>query len=278
MHVLHLKAALTGSIHGMGSPQRCLLAAGTLAALLGGVGAYKWLVERLHEPAEAAAAGAALTLLLAIGVLLVTCLDIAVSRRRDSERENAHLRRRERELFSNANYDGLTGLPNRRLIEDRFRSAVQRARRGRKSFAFYRVHLPEFDGVGQDGFDAADDQYLVTVATRLLNAVRNSDTVIRIGRGEFVVIVEAIVSPQELSAVTDRLLKAIAVRSPRADTLPSGSRHSLGLAVFPNHGDQVDTMLTNAQNTPCHRHNMRRMLSSINSYEWGQYWATCEQV
>jgi diguanylate cyclase len=278
MHVLHLKAALTGSIHGMESAHRCVLAAGTLAALLGGLGAYQWLVERLHQPAEAAAAGAALTMLLAIGVLLVTCLDIAVSRRRDSESENALLRRRERELFSKANYDGLTGLPNRRLIEDRFRSAVQRARRGRKSFAFYRVHLPEFDGVCRGGFDAADDHYLLTVANRLLDAVRNSDTVIRIGRGEFVLIVEAIVSPQELSVVTDRLLNAIAVRSPQADTLPSASRPSLGLAVFPNHGDQVDTMLANAQQTPCHRHNMRSMLVKLNNYDWGEYWATCEQL
>ena len=278
MTALHLKHAMSDTTNSLLPSHRWYFATGVLAALVAGFGMYHWLGVRFPDLLVAAAVSTAITMLIATGILLMISHYVAVVRLREMQTENAYLLRRESALFTESNYDGLTGLPNRRLIEDRFRAAAHRAQRSRTSFGFYRVHLPKFDRLAPQAFNAADDGHLVALADRLVQAVRCSDTVIRVGRGEFVLIVESIGNPHDLAMVSQKLLQAIRVGTGTDHAEYSCDRPTLGLALFPIHGDEVAKMMATAKQSVVHRHNITQPLADLDTFERGEIWASRQHM
>lgn len=110
--------------------------------------------------------------------LLVQCVD-------QSERK-LH----EKELQQMAYFDALTQLPNRRMLLERFRQAQRTSKRNRHYLAVLLLDLNKFKQLNDAHGHDAGDQLLVEVSSRLLRAVRDSDTVARIGGDEFVVLLE----------------------------------------------------------------------------------------
>ncbi|WP_432547958.1 GGDEF domain-containing protein [Kineococcus sp. SYSU DK004] len=137
---------------------------------------------------------------------------------------------RQRDLAHRATHDDLTGLPNRALLEDRWRLARSRARRGDPPPVVVFCDVDDLKRVNDEHGHVAGDALLAEVAQRLRAASREVDTVARFGGDEFVVLVDggAGADPRALAARLRESTAAVSVR------LPSGTvtvRCSVGLVV-----------------------------------------------
>ena len=131
-----------------------------------------------------------------------------------------------------AQYDALTGLPNRTLFTDRLRVALARAARDKANLALLYIDLDDFKPVNDRFGHAAGDLLLQEVANRILGCVRDSDTVGRIGGDEFIVLLGAIRLPEDAARVAEHIRAAI--REPVALSGHSVQvSSSIGIAVYP---------------------------------------------
>lgn len=116
----------------------------------------------------------------------------------------------EEKLRFRANHDALTGLPNRRLFEDRLQSAIASALRHGERFALMLVDLDRFKGVNDRFGHLAGDALLVEVGRRLQRCVRASDTVARLGGDEFAVILGEVGGREDAVEVAARICASMA--------------------------------------------------------------------
>ncbi len=165
--------------------------------------------------------------------LVTTCEDIT-ERKRAAE-----------QIESLAYRDTLTGLPNRRLFTDRLELAVTHAKRQRQKLAVIFADLDGFklvnDSLGHDW----GDELLRHAARRIEGCVRHGDTVARLGGDEFTLILPAIEKSADAEKIAAKVLDAL--RPP----LKLGAHEffvtaSAGVAVYPDHGEDVETLLKNA--------------------------------
>ena len=137
----------------------------------------------------------------------------------------------EEELRQRAEFDVLTGLPNRALFNDRLAAAVDRAARSGKALALLFLDLDDFKAVNDSRGHEAGDELLKVAAKRLLGSVRTVDTVARLAGDEFTVILENLSDPTDADGVAAKLVDAM--REPVR--LGSGSvlvTVSVGVAVL----------------------------------------------
>ncbi|MBI3230907.1 MAG: EAL domain-containing protein [Burkholderiales bacterium] len=151
----------------------------------------------------------------------------------------------EERLRHMATHDALTGLPNRLLLSDRLRTSIARAKRTEQGFSVAMLDLDGFKKVNDVlGHPVGDD--LLRVATmRLSKALRDSDTLARVGGDEFVAVLPGAVSESEIKIVSGRMIAA--VQSPfevDGHTIYIGA--SVGVAIFPDHGDNEIKLLAHA--------------------------------
>ena len=144
-----------------------------------------------------------------------------------------------------AQYDALTDLPNRVLLQDRAQLAMAQARRERKSLAVMYLDLDGFKQTNDTLGHAMGDQLLVQFAQRLQAAVRASDTVCRQGGDEFVVLLPGLETPEAACGVARKILAAcdtpFELAGQRVQVGLSG-----GIALFPQHGDSFDELSRHA--------------------------------
>lgn len=143
-----------------------------------------------------------------------------------------------------AHHDLLTGLPNRGLLHDRLGMAIARAKRTDRRCALLYIDLDGFKQINDQGGHAAGDTVLCAVAARLLLALRASDTVARIGGDEFVVLMEDLGEPCAADRLVDTVHRALSEELPGQPPLPCAA--SIGLALFPEHGEDADALLQHA--------------------------------
>jgi diguanylate cyclase (GGDEF)-like protein len=110
-----------------------------------------------------------------------------------------------------ANFDALTGLPNRILLADRLQQGLAMARRNNRLLAVCFLDLDEFKPVNDCFGHAVGDALLQEVAQRLSTAVRSGDTVARIGGDEFVLILNELETRDEANTILERLIGDIAL-------------------------------------------------------------------
>ncbi|MDB5747009.1 MAG: signal transduction protein [Massilia sp.] len=166
--------------------------------------------------------------------------DLAVTIRDISETK-AHLS----ELERRGNSDELTGLPNRYWIQQYLPQAIEGARAAGRGLAVLFIDLDGFKTVNDALGHAAGDELLRTVAKRLKIAVRPRDHVVRLGGDEFVVVLENIDGADDVEHVAGRVLAAF-----RDGFHLHQATHvlgaSIGISLFPEHGDDAQTLLKNA--------------------------------
>jgi diguanylate cyclase (GGDEF)-like protein len=144
-----------------------------------------------------------------------------------------------------AQFDNLTGVPNRALMRDRFAQMLaQSSRHGTKLGVMF-VDLDHFKAVNDMQGHAAGDDLLKEVARRLSASVRSGDTVARISGDEFVVILGDLPSAQSAAGVAQKVLERIAA------PFSIGGREtfvsaSIGVAIYPDDGDNVDALVSAA--------------------------------
>lgn len=145
-----------------------------------------------------------------------------------------------------AQYDPLTGLPNRLLLADRLEQAIAVNHRATTLLAVCFLDLDGFKHINDTLGHEAGDVMLKEVAARIENALRSSDTVARLGGDEFVMLLSGMVSEDECCITLDRLLKIIAEPYALvADTLSEISA-SIGVTIFPADSEDADTLLRHA--------------------------------
>jgi diguanylate cyclase (GGDEF)-like protein/PAS domain S-box-containing protein len=150
-----------------------------------------------------------------------------------------------------AYHDNLTGLPNRSLLQDRIGLAITRARRKGSRLAVVFIDLDNFKNVNDTMGHDAGDLLLKQAAQRLQTCVRAQDTIARQGGDEFIVLVE------ELVETNDAVIVAQKIQYQFKDPirLPAGEAHvssSIGIAVYPDDGDDAATLLRNADTAMYH--------------------------
>lgn len=144
-----------------------------------------------------------------------------------------------------ARHDELTGLLNRAFLHDRIDSALARARRNGGRFSLVFLDLDKFKQVNDTCGHTVGDRLLQEVAQRLLQCVREADSVARIGGDEFVLLLETIESPENVDKIAAKLRKELG-RPLRIDGHPLRIVPSIGVAHYPEHGEQIETLLRHA--------------------------------
>jgi len=138
--------------------------------------------------------------------------------------------------------DGLTGLSNRRALEERLDLELARARRSGKRLGLLFIDLDRFKAVNDTYGHRAGDTLLVAVAERLLGSLREADTVARIAGDEFCVLVPDVTSPAAAQQVAGKLLDAL-VRPVVVEGVALPVACSIGAAVFPDHASGAEELV-----------------------------------
>ncbi|MDO8300699.1 diguanylate cyclase domain-containing protein [Lacisediminimonas sp.] len=149
------------------------------------------------------------------------------------------------ELIRAARYDELTGLPNRRLLYDRIRSALARARRNQSTLALLYVDIDDFKLVNDSFGHAAGDVFLQEVAARLQGCLREADTVSRVGGDEFVVLLEDVRDADGANAIVEKIKSALS-RKMVANGPAVALDASVGIAIYPGDGTDAEQLLLHA--------------------------------
>jgi diguanylate cyclase (GGDEF)-like protein/PAS domain S-box-containing protein len=144
-----------------------------------------------------------------------------------------------------ANYDQLTGVPNRSLLGDRTLQAIAHARRAGRPAALLVMNLDRFKLVNESHSHGAGDTLLRMVADRLRGAVREGDTVARLGADAFTVLATDLARPDDVLPVVRKIREAM--HSPF--WLEGRDLHvtlSIGASIYPRDGEEFDILLRNA--------------------------------
>jgi diguanylate cyclase (GGDEF)-like protein len=149
-----------------------------------------------------------------------------------------------RELKHLALHDPLTGLPNRVLVQDRLEQSILEARRNHSSFAVFMIDLDRFKEVNDTLGHDAGDQLLLQVSHRLVEVLRDVDTVGRLGGDEFAIIVND-VNVDSSIIVASKILQAFD-RPFSLERMSLSTSASIGVAIFPEHGESTQTLLKSA--------------------------------
>ena len=163
------------------------------------------------------------------------CVDIDISDRK----------RHEEALQRIANYDTLTGLPNRNLLSELMREQTARADRSGRAYALCYLDLDEFKPINDRYGHDMGDQVLVVIAERLRRLVRGSDVVARLGGDEFVLILEGLDDPAALQSRLELVLESIS-EPVLVDELSLQVQASIGVTLYPQDRADPDTLLRHA--------------------------------
>lgn len=151
----------------------------------------------------------------------------------------------EQQIEYQAYHDALTGLANRRLFQEHLTLALALAQRRRRTVAVLFLDLDHFKVVNDSLGHSVGDALLKQVATRLRSAVRDGDTVARVGGDEFTIVLQDLSDRDDAEIVAKKVLRTIAqpieVNEHRLYVTTS-----IGITVFPDDGDDAEELLKNA--------------------------------
>lgn len=141
-----------------------------------------------------------------------------------------------------ANYDALTGLPNRVIARDRLNQGIAYAKRSASLLAVLYMDLDRFKWVNDNRGHAAGDELLQQVAQRAKAILRDSDTVARLGGDEFLVVLSAVDGLAEAQALAQRMVAAMNTPFNLRDGEVSIGA-SVGIAMYPRDAESVDHLI-----------------------------------
>jgi len=149
------------------------------------------------------------------------------------------------EMTYSAQHDFLTGLPNRMLLNDRVSQAIVLAPRHSNKVAILFLDLDGFKHINDSLGHPIGDKLLQSIAKRLVDCVRSSDTVSRQGGDEFVVLLSEVHRPEDAAISALRILQAVAEAHP-IDQHDLHVTASIGVSVYPDDGQDAETLIKNA--------------------------------
>jgi diguanylate cyclase (GGDEF)-like protein len=241
----HLREAAAGTIRGdvtkirSGERERKVLRTYAPVPIPGGVGVVG-IFQDYHPIAQAASA----TFLPVVGIFEAVLLLLFVALAPILRRVTVRLRRQMEEIERRAYYDELTGLPNRALYRDRIEHAILAAQRGGDQATLMLLDVDRFkevnDALGHD----TGDLLLQELARRLRETLRTNETLARLGGDEFGILLPG-ASVDDAAFCASRIHAAFEAPFTLRG-LALAVRTSIGIAAYPEHGDDLDLLLQHA--------------------------------
>ncbi|MFM9835996.1 MAG: EAL domain-containing protein [Methylophilaceae bacterium] len=152
---------------------------------------------------------------------------------------------REEQLLLQAQYDTLTGLPNRILLQDRLRQAIDHSdRTGNPSWVLF-IDLDRFKYINDSLGHHIGDELLVQVSKQLQAGVRETDTVARFGGDEFIVILQGDMGEDSRLSILNRLVDSVAMPI-KVNKQELSTTCSIGIAIYPNDGNNPESLIKHA--------------------------------
>lgn len=148
-------------------------------------------------------------------------------------------------LHHHASHDGLTGLANRSLLQDRIERDMLHGRRNRLSVALLFIDLDRFKQVNDTFGHQMGDKLLQQVARRMEQCVRTTDSIIRLGGDEFVISLANLGDSADVHAIVEKIIAALARRFD-IDNQTLEVSASVGVSIFPQDGEDVATLVERA--------------------------------
>jgi diguanylate cyclase (GGDEF)-like protein len=177
-----------------------------------------------------------------VGVLIVIVIIIIMVWNRRLYLEIRNRRKLEKQMKYMATHDDLTGLANRVLLKDRLNTAITFHQRQSLLLAVLFIDLDGFKNINDNYGHDVGDELLIEIANRLNGCVRESDTVVRFGGDEFVLLLTGLHNQDEAAYIADKVLKLIQQPVPlSAVNVTIGC--SIGIAMYPDDGDSDNELL-----------------------------------
>ena len=169
--------------------------------------------------------------------LLMSGTHAEITRRKNNEEQILHM----------ASHDALTDLPSLKLAQDRLNMAISLARRNKYFAAVLFIDLDGFKSINDTYGHDAGDAVLIEVAKRLKSCIRDTDTAARIGGDEFLILLTELKASEDASEIAKKVIESISLAvSFKNRNLVVGA--SIGISLFPDHGDNVETLIKEADN------------------------------
>ncbi len=156
------------------------------------------------------------------------------------------LKASEQELAYLAHHDVLTGLPNRLLMSSRLQNAVDLAKRDQHQFAVLMMDLDRFKYINDSFGHPAGDELLKLVAASLKHRLRDIDTVARFGGDEFIILLEQLHQSEDAARFATELINDMSQPWLLSNNAEVRIGASIGISVYPDHGVEGETLLSNA--------------------------------
>jgi len=148
-------------------------------------------------------------------------------------------------IWKQANYDAVTGLPNRHMFHDRLEVTAQQVLRSGQNMALLLIDLDHFKEVNDSLGHNAGDTLLAEVAHRIMRCVRGVDTIARLGGDEFAVIIPELNRPEQAERIARTLLASLS-QSFSFEGEAMFVTASIGIAIFPHDSASLEGLLRNA--------------------------------
>ena len=148
-------------------------------------------------------------------------------------------------IWQQANFDALTGLPNRRMLRDRLEQEIKKSRREGRLLAILFIDLDHFKEVNDTLGHDKGDLLLVEAARRIRGCVRETDTVARMGGDEFTVVLSEMPDSASMERIIQNILGAMTVMFQLGNEQVFVSA-SIGITVYPTDATEVETLFKNA--------------------------------
>ena len=164
---------------------------------------------------------------------------------RELDEKNRELEEQKAKMDFIAYHDGLTMLPNRTSFQERLSHAIVLAKRNQTRIAVLFVDLDRFKIVNDTLGHHVGDEMLREIAERLQSTLRETDTLSRIGGDEFTILIESLRHPNDAAFVAEKVLEI--VKQPiKTGGYELGTTASIGIALYPDDGDETGTLVKNA--------------------------------
>jgi len=160
-------------------------------------------------------------------------------------RDITHKKESEELIWKQANFDKVTGLPNRHMFHDRLEQEIKKASRSSQQISLLFIDLDRFKEINDTLGHDAGDFLLVETAHRIRNCVRDSDSVARFGGDEFTVILLEVDDTVDVERVAQCILEKLSEPYQLKDEVVYISA-SIGITIFPNDATSVEDLLKNA--------------------------------
>ena len=151
----------------------------------------------------------------------------------------------QQQIEHTAHYDALTNLPNRVLLADRLQQSIVRSKRHKHLLAVVFIDLDGFKAVNDTHGHEIGDELLIVISQRMKTALREGDTLARIGGDEFVAVLVELYQPQDFQPVLDRMLHAASSKV-IIGNIELHVSASIGVTLFPEDDSSADLLLRHA--------------------------------